>query len=294
MKNNEQFIKIQYWSLKISKKVQSQGWGYKVSLRVRDNFHPKICITKMKNYLIKFLNSNLFYESYSILYPKQISFPFKNEKDAENFINNYFHFIPIFCEKTNGVTDKFTLETYIFLKRKKIEEFPVNILDESKELLLSALYTGLLTKTCYHEINHNMYNIYYYHSNGSIPLKTPRKLINLRESGRELEILLFGNIVIKLNLKQIKYILNENNLTKGIAEFNEGYKLLKNEDLDIKGEFEYFNELGNYINLPTTISGDYSDNIPTIYGYDNNDIMGFYEEEEFIPYYEWISHPNLE
>ena len=108
--------------------------------------------------------------------------------------------------------------------------------------------TGKIIKTGYHEISHNMYNIYYYHSNGIISLKTPRKNVNgelIRESGKEIEVLLFGKFLNKINLKEVLYLLNEKNLDKGIGEFRNDFALLKDCDLDVKGEFENFNKIKN-------------------------------------------------
>ena len=74
--------------------------------------------------------------------------------------------------------------------------------------------------------NHNFYNIFYYHENGNIPLKTSRKDgLNFREGGREMELLLFGNILDNINIKQALYILNENNYQKNIFNLKKTLKI---------------------------------------------------------------------
>ena len=138
------------------------------------------------------------------------------------------------------------------------------------------LYSGGITKTNFFELNHNMYNMYYYHANGLIPLKIPRK-----ESGREIEILLFGENDNSLNINQIKYLLNENNFNKGIVEFKNGFEALKEEDLIIKGEFSYFNEVIKITNFNefkdlTSISTDNFDEFYNNKSEDNNDVLGCY------------------
>ena len=55
----------------------------------------------------------------------------------------------------------------------------------------------------------------------------------MRESGREIEILLFGKQVTEINIKQVLYLLNEKNYEKGIIEFKKGFNELKDSDLDI-------------------------------------------------------------
>ena len=153
-------------------------------------------------------------------------------------------------EKEYGSTDKFTLETYIYLCKKGYYHVPSNFNynDEQNLLLLSELMTGKIMKTGYQEISHDMYNIYFYHSNGLISLKTPPKNTNgefVSEIGKEIEVLLFGKFLKKINLKEVLYILNEKNLDKGIGEFRNDFALLNDCDLDVKGEFEYFNEIKN-------------------------------------------------
>ena len=245
-----------------------------------DNFYPKINFNKIRIYLLKFLRSNLFREAYYILYPDTLVFPFENKEDTENFIENKIFFIPTINKKAKGVTDKFTLEEYIFIKKKKISDLPSKISNIEKDLILEELYTGSLIKTLFHENNHNMYNIFYYHSNFSIPLKTPRKYQTgkLGESGREFEIILFGDKVKSLNIKQIMYILNEENFEKGVLEFREGFNSL-NKDLEIKGEFSYFNEIKKFLCNPyinnTTISSENFDDICSIEADDDNDVLGF-------------------
>ena len=220
--------------------------------KIIDNFHPKIDINRIKKFLSKFLVSNLFKEIYAILYPDNLIFPFPTIKSSEKFINENFNFVPIRNESSHGSTDKFTLESYIYLAKKKFFNIPSNFDENKDSILLEGLITGELVKTGIHEINHDMYNIYFYHSNGTISLKTPRKNHNnLRESGIEIETLLFGSRIRVINLKQILYLLNENNLNKGVIEFKNGFKFLKDEDLDVQGEFNYLNNIKNspYFNV---------------------------------------------
>ena len=121
---------------------------------------------------------------------------------------------------------------------------------------------------------------YYYHSNGLIPLKIPRKKnIDIRESGREIEMLLFGEIVKSLSINQIRYLLNENNFLKGVMEFRKGFKILKSEDLVIHGEFSDFTEVTkipkfNEFKDSTSISTENQDEMFIIQAEDNDDVLG--------------------
>ena len=243
-----------------------------------NNFIPKINLQKIKNYFLKFLTSNLLKEAFSILYSEKIVFPFENIENAKNYINKNLNFIPIMNKTINGVTDKFTSETYIFIKERKINNIPTSLDNNKKNLILEMLYSGAINKTNIHELNHNFYNMYYYHSNCSIPLKTPRKTIlgELRESGREIELLLFGRIIYSLTFEQICYLLNEKNFEKGVIEFKNGFQNLNKEDLIIEGEFSYFNQIRNFECFPlikssTSILAENYDEFCSIGAEDDND-----------------------
>ena len=140
-----------------------------------DIFDESIKIDKIKKFLKKIFCSNVIKEAFQILYPFHINFPFQTEKDAETYINKYINFVVLYKPKSNGMTDKFSLDTFIFLKQKKmaIRNVKDNIL---KELLIKILYTAGIIKTNFHELNHNFYNIFYYHENGNIPLKLLEKM----------------------------------------------------------------------------------------------------------------------
>ena len=81
-----------------------------------DTFNKFIIIDKIKKFLKKIYCSNVIKEAFQILYPSYIPFPFKTEEDAENYINKYINFVVFYSTETNAVTDKFSLDTYIFLK----------------------------------------------------------------------------------------------------------------------------------------------------------------------------------
>ena len=229
--------------------------------KIIENFYPKINIEKIRKFLTNFLVSNLFKEIFYYLYPDELNFPFKNRKCAEDFIKENLNFLPMINEGAHASTDKFTLGIYIYLCPKTLYHKPKNFnysKDENK-LFLSGFMTGEIIKSGIHEINHDMYNIYFYHSNGIISLKTPRKMIKnkeLRESGREIETLMFGSEVGSINIRQAIYILNEKNYDKGIIEFQKGFIELNELDLDIKGEFEDFNQIKNsqFFNAPADFS----------------------------------------
>ena len=137
-------------------------------------FDNKIGFKKIKNFLKKVLCSKVFRQAFSVLYPEYLDFPFDTYDKINNYIEHNLHFIPLNSKRTNGYTNKLTMEIYIFLKTRVIS----GQIDKYIELLEPILYTGPFIKTNYYEINHNFYNMFFFHSNGTIPVRTPRKKIN--------------------------------------------------------------------------------------------------------------------
>ena len=250
-----------------------------------DTYNNIIDIDKIKKFLKKIFLSNVIKEAFQILYPSYIKFPFENEKDVDNYINKHLKFVVYYNSDSNAITDKFTLDTYIFLKPKNIK---IKNIENNQiiKLIENILYTSGIIKTNYHELNHNFYNIFYYHENGNIPLKTPRKEgLDDREGGREMEKLLFGKILYKINIKEALYILNEKNYEKNIYEFREDFKNLyksneKKEDYLINGEFSELNLSDNNEALEKTnqffIFISLEDTDPTNYYIESFDYDGIF------------------
>ena len=59
--------------------------------------------------------------------------------------------------------------------------------------------------------------------------------IKLKEGGYYLEMAPFGKVIKNLSLSDALYILNENNNTKSLKEFREGFTKLLYQDLLIDG-----------------------------------------------------------
>ena len=202
-------------------------------------YESKLDFEKIKNFMKKILLSRCIKDAFSLLYGDPYKYPFKTFKDASDYVNNFIEFIPIKDKSAKGATNKFNLKTKIFLKKcRMISQNEIN-----ETIFYKCLYTASLIKVFLHELNHDFYNFYYYHSNGSVSLTTPRKKnIKEREGGKYFEGILFNQILKKMNLKQAIYILNENNYTKSYFDFNKGFQSLKDSDLIIQGEFSELNQ----------------------------------------------------
>ena len=242
----------------------------------------------MKSFLSKIFTSNVIKEAFKYLYPSYYKFPFKNEKDALNFLEKYYHFIPLKILSTAGITEKFSLEIYYILKKRttSISKFLSN---EMYKLCKKILYRGSIVKTSCHEINHEFYNILFMHTNGKIPLETPRKKnIAEREGGRNMEKILFNRKIYKLSLIECLYLLNEKNYEKSLQDFRNGFNELNYEDLkfDDNSAFKEFNDvfkINNFIEIAKNTDIICDENEMSNFGTDTyiediedaNDILGF-------------------
>ena len=207
---------------------------------------------KVRKFISNILISNVIKELFSFLYGNKIKYPFfddvnkKGKDKALEFVRKYLKFIPFKFDDTSAVTNKFTMETYIFLNSKimstEIKKIPKVKMDYNK--ISEALINGAIILINDHELNHNFHNYFYFSKNGKESLKTPRKKeIEIREGGFNLENILFGKILENLTLRQALYILNEENYKKSLYEYRCGFLLLENKDCKCKGIFEDYSKL---------------------------------------------------
>ena len=255
---------------------------------MKDFFNQIIDFNKMKLFLSKIFTSRVIKEAFKYLYPKNYKFPFKTQEEAPNFLEKFYHFIPLKLANTAGVTEKFSLEIYYILKNRRIsisKALPKGMHDFVKKIL----YRGAVAKTSCHEINHDFYNILLMHSNGSIPLQTPKKqYIHEKEGGRNMEVILFDRKIYKLSLIECLFLLNEKNYEKSLQDFRKGFNQLKRDELKFEDDclfkefntilkIENFSEIAN--NIEITCEGNeesnfwkdtYIDDIEDV-----NDILGF-------------------
>ena len=223
---------------------EEELYNYKSYLNYFKDF---INIDKINEFLSKIFCSNTFKQAFGILYPENFSYPFKSKEEALEFIKNHFNYIPFKISTTNAITDKFSLESYFFLKLKNIFlNVKVENNDKLANFVKTILYHSSIIKTNTHEINHEFYNMLFLHSNGYYPVETPRKIrIDERESGKNLEMLLFNRKERRITLEESMYILNEKNYEKSLEDFRTGFNELKEEDIKIGGDgiFSNFNEI---------------------------------------------------
>ena len=243
----------------------------------------------IRKFLSKILCSNVMKESFSFFYGTEIKYPFTNIKDAENFVDEYFQFIPLKSETTLAVTDKYTMEIYTFLSNKSMsfnfDEIKIN--EISKNNIEKTLLNGAIIVINYHEINHDFHNYFFYSKNGEESFITPRKLnMKEREGGKNMERILFGNVLNSLNYKQALYILNETNYNKSLKEFQADFIKLKMKDIKLDGIFSGYSEIDKEVKDISDYMAiklkEYNYNIEDIKININlkDDVLGFPRSEE--------------
>ena len=279
---------INNFVLNIKKEIYLEEFEEKTYNGLKDFFNKIIDFNKMKSLLSKIFTSKVLKEAFNYLYPSYFKFPFKNEKEASDFLKKYYHFIPLKTLATAGITEKFSLEIYYILKKRKCSNSD-SLSDEMNKLFKKILYRGAVVKTSCHEINHDFYNILFMHTNGMIPLQTPRKqYIVEKEGGRNMEVILFNRKIYKLSLLECLYLLNEKNYEKNLQDFRNGFNELNYEDLifDDNNPFKEFNKvlkINNFMEIAKNTDITCDENEESYFGKDTyiediedvNDILGF-------------------
>ena len=220
---------------------------------LKEYYNNKFDEEKIREFLIKFLTSNVIKEAFSFFYGEDIKYPFlddvcnSGENKAKNYLNKYLKFVPLKMETINAVTEKFSMETYIFLNRLTIYSNlnqSQNNLSKDEHIIMKALINGSIVAIHDHEVNHNFHNYFYCCKNGNEPLKTPRKIYgDEREGGNNMERILFGRVLYQLTLRQALFILNEENYEKPLNQFRKEFLELKKENCQPSGIFQEYSKL---------------------------------------------------
>lgn len=213
---------------------------------LNDYYKTKYDEENIRKFLKKILLSNVFKEAFSFFYGGEVKYPFSNEKDSKIYLDKYLKFIPFKSETTHAITEKFSMETYIFLNDNLIQ---LNLLGKNnkinagQKLAIKALINGAIVEIFYHELNHNFHNYYFCLKNGYESLKTPRKNETAeREGGENMERILFDKIVHELTLGQAFFILNEKNYEKSLNQFRNEFIMLKKEEFEDDSIFKEYKD----------------------------------------------------
>ena len=197
---------------------------------------------KIREFLKKIMTKQTFKDAYNILFGDK-NYKLLDPKYLDEFIDKRLKFVPTRAFSTLAISDKISLNTFIFIKNRNIitsSKLNTFILDSLSEILNTGCY--VLTEE--HEIFHLLDCIPYYENNCAISRNTPRKRYyqGKVEGGEYLELLLFDKIFFELHLDEVFYILDEDNYDKSLIQFKEDFKNLDSKTLKIHGVFSEFNE----------------------------------------------------
>ena len=206
---------------------------YNTFNKLLDNNEVTPYICKIKNFLIKIINTNVYKEAIEKLFPKKYNRYLigENLKDIEECINSRFKFYP--CQELRGCgfTDKFSCYSYICTL------FNVFSYDKTFYPILRA---GAIIDISLHEINHLNQDIIFFVGNDKNLLDTPkRKLLKGVDGGENLEETLFGKKIETLKILECFYILNENNYNQSLNDFKINFQNLYNNEIDYSEKIKY-------------------------------------------------------
>ena len=162
---------------------------------LNDKFSKKQA--KLKKFLKSILTKQTFKDAYHILFCDE-KYKFSDSRYLDEFIDKRLQFIPTRAYSTLAISDKISLNTFIFIKSRNIVtpfEISPSILNDLKDILNTGGY--ILIEE--HEVFHLLDCIPYYENNCSISKNTPRKRYydGKKEGGEYLELLLFDKIFNK-------------------------------------------------------------------------------------------------
>ena len=196
---------------------------------------------RIKDFLIKIINSKVYEEAIKILFPNYFIYLLGDHiKDIEMYMNKRLKFYPYQDLGNSGLTDKFSLYSYIPILTFKIFCDHSFLYKCYYPLKISAIIENTI-----HEINHINQEMIFFKGNNKELFKTPkREKFKSKEEGENLEEILFGEKIEKLRILESLYILNEENYKQNLNDFRNNFKTLYNDSVkyDDKVKFLKINQ----------------------------------------------------
>ena len=171
----------------------------------------------LSNYFVKILSSETIKSIIKFLYPNDKIFLDKNI--MTNILNNirFFNFDTDFIGETN--------KRFLSIN---IQSFPPK--KNKADKLKKIIYLAVVLITCFHEILGHLFIRIHNYLNKNNYIYSPKPLFGFfypkkrgKESGENVEVLLFGNYECKMTLNQILFILDLNNYSVSYEEFKNNF-----------------------------------------------------------------------
>ena len=203
---------------------------YNIEALLEDNeISPYISL--IKEFLIKFIDTNVYKEAIKILFPEYfMCLNSNNNEEIKYYINNRIKFYPFQDLELSGNTDKLSCYSYIPT---------VNFKTHTEDLKIENHDTykvGLTIVNSMHEINHANQDIIFFKGNNKNLLYFPERIIGVnkynnditsKEGGISFEYILFGQMIFNIDLLQSLYILNEKNYEQSLNNFRKNFQNIR-------------------------------------------------------------------
>ena len=236
-------------------------------------------VEKIKLLLIEFIDSPLYKEAIKRLFSLKNSnclLSPNTKKDLIVYINNRIKFYPYQDLYNSGITDKYSLYSYIPII------FPLTILEEevSSVFKVSAIFENSI-----HELNHVNQDILYFKSNDKSLIKTPERnnLTTGREGGSNLEEILFGRKILNFTLLEALYIINEQNFKQKLDDYKNNFLKLRSFSIPLEEKKIYLKipKGGTFENLYSQVEKflEKANKAPTTYSMDTKSKNSIFDIE---------------
>ena len=203
---------------------------YNIEALLEDNeISPYISL--IKEFLIKFIDTNVYKETIKLLFPEYFMYlNSNNNEEIKYYINNRIKFYPFQDLEFSINTDKLSCYSYIptIDFKTQTEDLKIENYDTYK--------VGLTIVNSMHEINHANQDIIFFKGNNKNLLYSPERIIGVdkynnditsKEGGISFEYILFGQMIFNIDLLQSLYILNEKNYEQSLNNFRNNFQNIR-------------------------------------------------------------------
>lgn len=208
-------------------------------------------IKDIKLLLIKFIKSKVYRKAIEQLFSSNSKSLLSENalKDLIYYINERIKFYPYQNLQNSGLTDKYSLYTYIPII------FPFSSFQEpiSSIFKISGTFENSI-----HEINHVNQDMLYFKSNDVSLIKTPKRegLRRGQEGGSNLEEILFGRKILNITLLEAIYIINEENFEQNLIDYKKNFESMRSYLIPLEVKKKYLRINGIFCHLCSNIDKD--------------------------------------
>ena len=181
-----------------------------------------------------FINSNLLKEIFQLLYSIDIDLLNYRDLLTKLFQENTYYF-PIKNSTYAAYCDK---KCFKIIIDYSVDEINIQKLQLDDKIVI-FIKKSFMTVNIHHEFGHGHEAVLFFINPEENEFDSPFTKLklgngeekNTKEGGRLFEYLLYGRVIKKMNLKEIIYINNPNNLKKSLKQYRDDFIGLKNKKL---------------------------------------------------------------